>query len=105
MYDVLNRSPACSLVISPAAAALLFFRCQPRDLASPSPENGAREAKPGTLALVRGAAQAWGRALSSRPLPCVPARATASHEVPQIQIPLGLGYDPGGPQLDSTSTY
>lgn len=67
MYHVPNCSPERSLVTSPAAAALLFFRCQPRDLAFPFPKNGAREAEPGTLALVRGAAQAWGRALRSRP--------------------------------------
>lgn len=62
MYNVLNCSPERSLVISLAAAALLFFRYQPRDLAFPFPE---REAEPGTLALVPGAALAWGRALRS----------------------------------------
>ena len=63
MYNVLNCSPERSLVISLAAAALLFFRYQPRDLAFPFPERGSREAEPGTLALVPGAAPAWGRAL------------------------------------------
>lgn len=60
MYNVLNCSPERSLVISLAAAALLFFRCQPRDLAFPFPERGSHGAEPGTLATVPGAAPAWG---------------------------------------------
>lgn len=62
MYDVLNRSPECSLVSSPAAA-LFSSRRQPRDLAFPFPENGAQEAEPVTGALARGAGQAWVRAV------------------------------------------
>lgn len=46
MYNVLNCSPERSLVISLAAAALLFFRCQPRDLAFPFPERGSHGAGP-----------------------------------------------------------
>lgn len=61
MYDVLNRSPEYSLVTS-LAAAFLFSRCQPRALAFPFPENGACEAEPVTLTLVRGADPDWVRA-------------------------------------------
>lgn len=111
MYDVLNRSPECSLVTSPAAA-VLFSRCQPRDMAFPFPKNGVREAEPATQALVRGGRSGLGKDLLgeiTRPLALTLYPLTlpviASQLVPQIQSQPGLGHDSGGPQLNATSIY
>ena len=107
MYDVLNRSPECSLVTS-LAAALFSSRCQPRDLAFPFPKNGEQEVELVTGAL---ADQAWVRAagcnqqpLSSCSFPSDPAGAIASHQASQIQLPPGLGCD-CRPQLNVTRIY
>lgn len=102
MYDVLNCSLECSLVTSPAAA-LIVFQMPARDLAFPFPKSRAHEAEPVILALVRGADRARAGGLLSCPLPSVLARVIAFHDVPQIQIPPGLGHNSGGPQLNSAS--
>lgn len=82
MYDVLNCSLECSLVTSPAAA-LLFSRCQPRDLAFPFPKSRAHEAELVTLALGRGADWAWVRV-------CL-VKLQGLHRLPFILCPFQSG--------------